>query len=304
MEMALALKSFWPVVDRNWKNMRAVCHDAYCHNTQLMRTIPGGRAGIQSGDHWYCSVDCFARASRTELASLSSIPFIEIPRVPRMSIGLTLLAKGYLTSEELRFAQTESEVRRESLETTLARLGFTSEKQFASARAAQWGYPVLAQDRVGQMVESDIPQYLLQMFSAVPLQYSLKAKRILLGFLFRVEHSLLESIEKVTGCRAVPCFITETERTEQMKRVTSSQNHTEALIEEPGTPEMMGRTLGRFAVEVAADQAVFSRCKNHIWARVSGKRGKVDVIFRFEHGAAPELLENSYVREETICSFR
>ncbi len=56
------------------------------------------------------------------------------------------------------------------------------------------------------MVESDIPQYLLKMFSAVPLQYSIKAKRILLGFVFRVEHSLLESIEKVTGCRGGTMF--------------------------------------------------------------------------------------------------
>jgi hypothetical protein len=208
-----------------------------------------------------------------------------------MSIGLTLLAKGYLTAEELRFAQTESELRRENIETTLARHNLTSEKQFASARAAQWGYPVIAQDRVGQEVESDIPRYLLQMFSAVPLQYSIKAKRILLGFVFRVEHGLLESIEQITGCRVVPCFITATEQAEQMGRVTSFPSHAEAMIEEPGTPEMMARTLGRFAVEVAASHAVFSRCKNHVWARISGRRGKVDVIFSFEHNAAPEVLE-------------
>jgi Type II secretion system (T2SS), protein E, N-terminal domain len=301
--MELALKSFWPVVDRGWKSMTAVCSDPFCHNTQLMRSIPGGRAGIQSGDHWYCSVDCFVRASRTELASLTSVWFDEVPRIPRMSMGLTLLAKGHLTAEELRFAQTESELRRESLETTLIRHGLTSEKQFASARAAQWGYPVLARDRVGQMVESDIPQYLLKMFSAVPLQYSIKAKRILLGFVFRVEHSLLESIEKVTGCRAVPCFITATELAEQMKCVTNFPNQTTSIVEELGTPEIMARTMGRFSVEVAASHAVFSRCKNHVWARVSGKRGNADVIFRFERGTAPQVSGNSYVREEIVCSF-
>jgi len=204
------MKSFWPVVDRSWKSMRAVCDDASCHNTQLMRSIPGGRTGIQCGDRWYCSVDCFARGSRAELTSLSNAHFNENPRIPRMSMGLTLLAKGYLNVESLRFAQIESERHRETLETTLTRLCLVSEKQLAAARAAQWGYPVLAQDRIGQTVESDIPQYLLQQSAAVPLDYSVKAKRILLGFVFRVDHSLLESIEKVTGCKVVPCFITAT----------------------------------------------------------------------------------------------
>ena len=283
--MELAMKSFWPVVDRSWKSMRAVCDDASCHNTQLMRSIPGGRTGIQCGDRWYCSVDCFARGSRAELTSLSNAHFNENPRIPRMSMGLTLLAKGYLNVESLRFAQIESERHRETLETTLTRLCLVSEKQLAAARAAQWGYPVLAQDRIGQTVESDIPQYLLQQSAAVPLDYSVKAKRILLGFVFRVDHSLLESIEKVTGCKVVPCFITATELAEQTKRVATFPSHTETVIEDLGLPERMARTAGRFAVEVAADHAVFSRCRSHVWARVSGKRGKVDIIFRPERFA-------------------
>jgi hypothetical protein len=301
--MELALKSFWPVVDRSWKSMRAVCDDASCHNTQLMRSIPGGRTGIQSGGHWYCSVDCFARASRLELASLSNMHFSDIPRIPRMSIGLTLLAKGYLDAGALRLAQVESDLHRENLEATLIRLRLVSEKQLAAARAAQWGYPVLAQDRIGQMVESDIPQYLLQDSSGVPLQYSAKAKRILLGFVFRVDHSLLESIEIITGFRAVPCFITPTELAEQRKWVTAFPNHSEVLIEDPGAPDRMARTVGRFAVEVAADHAVFSSCKNHVWARVSGRRGIADIIFRFEDALAAKVSENLGARLESVPSF-
>jgi len=302
--MELALKSFWPVVDRSWKSMRAGCDDASCHNTRLMRYIPGGRAGIQSGGHWYCSVDCFVRASRAELASLSDVYISEIPRIPRMSMGLTLLAKGYLDAGAMRLAQTESDLRRENFEETLIRLDLISEKQLAAARAAQWGYPVLAPDRIGQEVESDIPEYLLQYSSSVPLQYSVKAKRILLGFVFGVDHSLLESIEKITGCRAVPCFITPTELAEQVKRIAASPNRKETVIEDAGAPERMSRTVGRFAVEVAADHAVFSGCKNHVWVRVSGRRGKVDIIFRFEGLGTAEVLENLQFRQESGSSFR
>ena len=220
-----------------------------------------------------------------------------------MSIGLTLLSKGHLKAEDLRFAQSESELKREDLETTLIRLRLTSEKHLAAARAAQWGYPVLAQGRIGQAVESDIPQYLLQESSAIPLQYSLKSKRILLGVVFRVDHILLESIERATGCKVVPCFITASELTEQMNRVSVCPNHAEAVIDVPGAPEQMARTVGRYAVEVGADRAVFSRCRRSVWARVSGKRGTADVIFRLEPAAAAEVLENSGIQQGIFSSF-
>jgi hypothetical protein len=297
--MEVALKSFWPVVDRSWKSLRAMCDDPSCHNTQLMRSIPGGRTGIQSGERWYCSVDCFARASRAELAVLSNMPFGDTPREPRMSIGLTLLAKGYLNAEELHFAQTESDSRHENLENSLIRLGLASEKQLAAARAAQWGYPILAQDRVGQSVNSDLPQYLLRKTSAVPLHSSVKAKRIVLGFVFRVDHSLLESIEIVTACKVVPCFITPAELEEQVRRVTSVPNRAEIVIENPGGPEEMSRTLGRYAVEVGAEHAVFSRCRGHVWARVSGKRGTADIIFSFDLPSPTDVVGNIGSLQET-----
>jgi hypothetical protein len=41
-----------------------------------------------------------------------------------------------------------------------------------------------------------------------------------MGFVFRVEHRLLLALEQVTGCKAEPCFITQTEFEEQMARLT------------------------------------------------------------------------------------
>jgi hypothetical protein len=66
----------------------------------------------------------------------------------------------------------------------------------------------------------------------------------------------------------------------------------EAVIDVPGSPEQMARTVARYAVEVVADRAVFSRCRSNIWARVLGKRGTADLIFPLEQAAAAEVLEN------------
>jgi hypothetical protein len=42
------------------------------------------------------------------------------------------------------------------------------EWHLASARAIQWGYPVLGRDRISQSVDADLPFTLMRAFSAVP----------------------------------------------------------------------------------------------------------------------------------------
>jgi hypothetical protein len=84
----------------------------------------------------------------------------------------------------------------------------------------------------------------------------------------------------MTGCRVEPCFITPTDFEEQMERLTSFPDYEEIAVHDPGTPEKMARTVGRAAVDVRAREALFTQYKDLVWARILGKRGKVDVIFR------------------------
>ncbi|MFZ1012764.1 MAG: hypothetical protein WAN28_05415 [Terracidiphilus sp.] len=297
--MSLSLLSFLPAVDRGWKNMRAVCDFNGCHNTQLMRSIPGSRPGMQVGPQWYCSFDCFALAMRTPLAVMTSRRAPEIPRLPRLSLRLALHVKGYLSAEDMRRGAVRSEMDEDELAETLVEMNMATEKQIAAARSAQWGYPVFAQDFTSQLVFSDIPRALLRSSSAAPLHYSATARRILLGFVSRVEHSLLEAIEQMTGFRVEPCFITPTDREEQISRITVPSEYEEVVVEEPETPERMARTLGRMAVEIGAREAQIAPCKSHVWARMMGKRGKVDVLFRVHASAAEGRFKEPEIFDET-----
>jgi hypothetical protein len=293
--MSLSLMSLLPSVDRGLKSMKAECEYRGCHNKQLFRGIPGTRPGICVGQLWYCSVDCFALALRTPFSNLSNRRFVEIPRNPRLSLGLVLLSKGYLTSEQLRIATSQSQLHDEELAATVVRIGFATEKQVAVARSAQWGYPMLAQDYIGKMVQADLPRAILHACPAAPLHYSASAKRILLGFVSRVEHSVLESIEQMTECRVEPCFITQTDFEEQMERLTALPDYEEIVVNDPGPPEKMARTVGRAAVEVGAREARFAEYRNHLWARIFGKRGTVDVVFRMNQAAAEAKTGDSEV---------
>jgi len=271
-----------PGADRGWKSMVSECALPACRNTLLWRSAQS-RAGINVGELWYCSVDCFAEAARDRFATRSGRALLEMPPSPRLSIGLVMLSKGYLTDDQLRFATAQSQLRGIDMESALLHFGFATERQVTAARAAQWGYPVLGQDRMVQAVEADVPLTLLRRCSAVPLHASALAKRFVLGFVYRVEHSLLNSLEFVTGFRAEPCFITPTEHAEQLKQLTLAPNREEQVFEDPSTPTQMGKTVAGLALQIGAREARFAHCQDYAWTRLLGRRRTIDVLFQMKN---------------------
>lgn len=302
--MGMTLTSFFPAVHQKLKDLRAECSFQDCPSKQLVRIIPGYRPGIRVGNGWYCGVDCFAAAMCTHLSELSSRRVVEIRRTPRLSLGLELLAKGSITASQLRAATAESQWLGEELETTLIRLGLTSEKKIAAARSAQWGYPVLAQEHVGHIVETDIPRSLLRACGAVPFHHSIAARRVILGFTARVDHRLLEAIEFMTGSRAEPCFVTATDFEDQMERVASLRNCEEVVLDDPGTSGKMARIIGRMSVKISAREASYTQCGDRVWVRLSGPREKMDVIFRTVSASGTPMAQQGSEREESLVELR
>ncbi|HSY37742.1 MAG TPA: hypothetical protein VK814_18450 [Acidobacteriaceae bacterium] len=278
--MKLSMESMFSNLDRGWTHLHWTCGLRDCHNKLFMRSVPQSCVGIRMGETWYCSMDCFVKATRNQLSALAGVRSIDMPHIPRASIGNVMLSKGYITEEELRGAQAESRLNGETQETALVRLGLVDEWHLASARAIQWGYPVLGRDRISQSVDTDLPLSLIKSFSATPLHYSKSAKRILMGFVYRVEHSLLHSLEQVTGCRVEPCFITPTELHYQMERLEAARESREVVLEASMTAAEMANVVGGLALEITARDASLSRCRDHVWMRLSGKRRMIDVLFR------------------------
>lgn len=282
--MNALLKSLVPQLDFGWNRVRAHCGHSACHNKLLMRSVPQNRGGIRVGSHWYCGPDCFSAAIRTPLSTLMTNRLTEMPRNPRLSLGLAMLSRGFLTEDQLRHATSHSQRRGRDLEHTLLQMDLATEKQLAAARAVQWGYPVL-QEGPCPMVRADLPLTFLREFQAAPLHY-LPGKRLVLGFVQRVDPSVLQAIERIVGCRAEPCFLTPTEFEDQAERNATAADYEEAVIEQPGTPAHMAKTLGGFALEIGAREAIHVACKSWIWVRLAGKRKNVDVLFSLKGATA------------------
>jgi hypothetical protein len=295
------LKQLLPPIDFGWNGVRARCGLTACHHKLLMRPTPQCRSGIRMGETWYCSVDCFVSAVRSPLAALSMSRIVEMPRNPRLTLGLALLAKGFVSEEELRLATEYSQNWNEPVEDTLLRIGLVTERHIAAARAAQWGHPFLGHENDGKPVEADLPLTILRAFSAVPLHYAPSAKRMVLGFVERVHHSLLQSIEQVTGCRAEACFVTSADYADQMRRLTAPGNYEEVVLDEFLRPDQMARSLGGLALDAAAREATFTQCKGRIWARLTGKTRTIDVLFPVQSPAqAAKAAMNPLVHETAV----
>jgi hypothetical protein len=300
--LKLSLKSFVPSLGRDARGTRTVCSVQSCPNKMLMKTVPPSRLGIQVGEMWYCSVDCFAVAARTRLAALAGGRVMEMPRQPRLPLGLVLHAKGFLTDEQLRLATEQSKLHNEEMEAVVLRLGLVNERQLAAGRAAQSGHPVCGPERIGRWIEVDLPLTLLRASSAAPMHYAPAAQRLLLGFVYRVDRGLLQALEQITGIRAEACFITARDRQEQMEHLTEAVGYQETVLEESMTPLQMARALGGFAVEVGAREANFTRCGDYLWARLLGRRGTLDVLFRTRSVSAGEFYRNLPLAEQSLSS--
>ena len=66
----------------------------------------------------------------------------------------------------------------------------------------------------------------------------------------------------------------------QMTRLTGLPDYEEIVFEEPMTPSQMANSLGSLTLEISAREATFTTCRDYIWTRLSGKRKRVDVLFR------------------------
>ena len=268
-----------PATRDRWRSMYDACAFRDCRNTIFMRSIQS-RVGVTIGEQWYCCVDCLVAAMNGRYSALCSTKVLDIRHIPRRSIGLLLLSKGFVTEEKLRTATSESERRGEELEQTLTRAALVSDAQIAIAKAAQWGCPVLGQDQTILQVQAPIPLRLLRECSAVPLHFSRTAKRLVIGFLHRVEHSFLNSVEEIIGVRPEACFVTRSQFAEQCLQLSAPVEWEEVVLDEELSSTQMANTTGRFAIEVGAKTARSTRCQDFIWTRLAGKRRVVDLLYR------------------------
>jgi hypothetical protein len=235
---------------------------------------------------WYCSSACFRAAAEKKLSELLSTGQEQVNHVSRMPLGLLLIGRSLLTAEQLREATDEQKEAGGEIGEILSRYGFVSEKQVTGARAVQWSCPVFSVPKHPIQIGIQIPSVLIQLYSAIPLHYVPKTKRLFMGFVLGIEYGLLYAIEQMTGCNTQPCFVTpsdfetQMQLREQMQELCADTTPKEWTFESVQTPAEMAQILCSHGVDLDADEVIISRCREYIWARLKYEAKAVDLFFR------------------------
>jgi len=276
--MKLSLRPILPSFDRGWSQVWTRCAGPGCDKKVRGAAGNSHPAGIQVGEQWFCSLACFSQGSRAILTRVATEYVVDPPREPRLSLGLALLSKGYLSEDQLRSATVKAQDAGLSVENFLLEQGWVNEKQIAAARGVQWGQPLLGIDPSDKVVEVNLPLSLLRAHWAAPIHFSPERNRLLLGFVNRVELGLLQSIEQIAGYRTEPCFITPTEFNQQIARFRTCADYEEVFSGHPADVPQISGKLADLALEVSGVEARFTRCRSWIWVRIAGNRGTIDAI--------------------------
>lgn len=257
-----------------------------CHRSLALRHLTAQKAGITMHGGWYCSSACFKTAAEKKLTELLTTGQEQANHVSRMPLGLLLIGRSVLTAEQLREAADEQKEAGGEIGEILARRGFASEKQVTGARAVQWSCPVFSVPKHLIQTEIQIPSALIQLYSAIPLHYVPRTKRLLVGFVHGIEYGLLYAIEQMTGCNTQPCFVTpsdfetQMQLREQIQGLCGDTTPKELTFESVQTAAEMAQIVCSQGVDLEADEVMISRCREYLWARLKYGAEAVDLFFR------------------------
>jgi hypothetical protein len=274
-----------PAWTEKFKAVTAKCHQ--CNRSLALSHSSTRKAGIKMHDNWYCSSRCFQAAAEEELASLatSSRPQ-RTKQFSRMPLALLMVRYGLLSSTQFKEMKDEQKEAGEEIGEFLVRQGSVSEKQLTAVRATQWGYPVFTVPEWGMPTEIHIPPTFVRLYSMIPLHYVATTNMLLVGFVHGVEYGLLYAIEKITGCKTQPCFVTpsdfqnQVQYIEQVNAQSEDETPTEIKFESAQSSSEMARILCSYSVQLEADEAVIGRCKEYLWARLKCSSKDVDLLFK------------------------
>ena len=274
-----------------WKEFRRGCSRPGCHTLTLRNPLLSRKPGVQLGADWYCSSDCLRAGLMLRIRQLERARQEPPPRrAARIPLGLLMVSRGYLTHPQWREAQRLQDERGGEIGDILCDLKFVSELQVAEASATQWGCPVFSASRQAAEIRPRIPATLMKLVNMAPVHYVPASNKLLVGFVYAVEHRILRAVEEMTSCFVEPCFVTATDCGESIRALNGL--HVEVSFGSSVSPSEIANIIQSYAGQIGADEARLALCRNYLWARLNRDGHPTDLMFDLSgHPSNPELVD-------------
>ena len=260
---------------RNWPG----CSNAECKGNALKHAMSKKHFGVSLFEEWFCGPECFEQGARRKILDLLANRQSEKTPTLRMPLGLLLVSRGILTHDQLKIALEQQRMTGANFGEIVQELGYATQQQVTAGVAAQWGCPVFSMGDRPAPAAVRIPRQILELYGMMPVHYSDIGRRVMIGFVSRVQHHLLYTIEQITSCTATPCFITATEFQRCVHSLLLNAAENEVVFERENTPLEIARTVRSYAIQSGAAQARLGMCKDYLWARVLGRQ-EMDLLFK------------------------
>ena len=239
------------------------------HLGRLWRRLRGKSQGTLLEGSRYCREKCLEPALDNTLRRISS-PSLRLRGSHRVPLGLVLLSRQQLTSEQLRRAlESQRAAGHGKIGEWLQALGFVNQPQVTAALARQWSCPVL-----GSNVSPpgpDIPQIpltLLHLSSMVPISFVRSTSMLHIAFADGIDHSVLYAIEQMTGCRTEPCMAVPDLVRQRLQELAGKHAETEVVFRQLAGNAEFSRIIRSYSIHIAATEIRVAACGSLLWARL------------------------------------
>ncbi len=243
--------------------------------------------GLSLGEEWFCGPECLEPVLRKRFAELAGATRpVESPRPARFPMGLMLFSRGYLNADQFKVALEQHRATGERIGDVALQLGYVNEEQVAAALAAQWGYPVFSMKGMPALPPTLLPVHLMEMHQMLPIQFAEDSRKLLLGFATRLDHAVVQGVEKMLACAAAPCFVAISEFRARMQAISAKRRELEFVFDRVSSGMEMAQTVKSYMIQTGAEELRFSVCREYLWARAITPRQQVDLLFRLEPSLA------------------
>jgi hypothetical protein len=253
--------------------------------------------GVRMAAAWYCQPECLQMAITEILEREQSVSRREASPPHRVPLGLLLLSRQQLTTEQLRAAlegQRNSGSGR--IGEWVERLGFATEAQVTSALARQWSCPVLRMRLEDSQPEcaAAIPLPLLESFQMIPVELSEFTGTLLIAFSEAVDYGALYAIEQMLGVRTEPCFVVASALRKALAALAGQRKSSDVIFRGMENAGACARMVASYAEKVLAGELRLARCGDYIWVRLQKPANEtVNLVLEAPRGRAGMVSRSS-----------
>ena len=257
------------------------CANPTCARQPWRRAFSRRMAGVSISDRWLCSPDCFEEAALAKVRNLlaSRHKADQAPSL-RMPLGLLLLSREILSPEQLKLALDRQRATGANIGDSIQELGFATPEQVTAAVAAQWACPVFSLEGRALPTQIHIPRRLLEIHEMLPVHFAETGRKLLMGFVSRVQHHILHTVEEMTSCVTTPCFITARQYRQHLNAATLKTRNDEVVFDRVNAMVEIAHVVRNYVDQAAAEEVRFGMCREYLWSRIRGRKMELDLLFR------------------------